>query len=60
MTDYEKSFIATETVKNLNKYVERIKELRASAEEGDKEDGTEGGESGEDTGSQESEGAGKA
>lgn len=36
MTDYEKSFIATETLTKLNKYVERLKELRAMAEEEDK------------------------
>lgn len=38
MTDYEKSFVASDTVKSLNKYIERLKEVRAAAEEGDKKD----------------------
>ncbi|MDE5590607.1 MAG: flagellar hook capping protein [Acetatifactor sp.] len=32
MNDYEKSFVAQETVKNLNKYIEKLKEVRAAAE----------------------------
>lgn len=36
MTDYEKSFIATETVTKLSKYVERLKEVRLAAEEAEK------------------------
>ena len=50
MTDYEKTFIASETVKKLNKYVERLKEIRAAADEAEKNEGTEGdGEGGEET-----------
>jgi flagellar basal-body rod modification protein FlgD len=33
MTDYEKSFIASDYVTSLNKYVEKIKELRLAEEE---------------------------
>lgn len=36
MTDYEKLFVADETVGNLNKYVTRIQELRAAVEEAEK------------------------
>lgn len=32
MNDYEKSFVAEDTVKNLNKYVEKLKEVRKAAE----------------------------
>lgn len=32
MNEYEKSFIATDTVKSLKKYIERLKELRLGAE----------------------------
>lgn len=32
MNDYEKTFIAEDTVKTLNKYVERLKEVRQAAE----------------------------
>ncbi len=66
MTDYEKSFIATDTVKTLNKYIERLKEIRAAAEEADKNDeensdGESGDEgTGEDTGTEGTEGASKA
>ncbi len=52
MNDYEKSFLASDTVKNLNKYIERLKEIRASADEAEKEDG-EDGETGDDAGTQE-------
>lgn len=38
MTDYEKTFIATDTVKRLNEYIERIKEVRKAAEELDKDE----------------------
>ena len=47
MTDYEKSFVATDTVKRLNEYIEKIKEVRKAAEKlenGDDGDKTEGGE----------------
>lgn len=49
MTDYEKSFIAKDTVELLNKYIERIKQLRLLAgETGDGED-TEGSDKVEGT-----------
>ena len=35
MNDYEKSFVAKETVDKLNKYVEKLKEVRARAEAAD-------------------------
>lgn len=50
MNDYQKSFIASEKVKDLNAYVERLAELRKIAEElekeenGDKTEGTENGD----------------
>lgn len=48
MTDYEKSFIAKEKVDALNKYIEKIKEVRLAAEESQKpndgDDDTEGGD----------------
>lgn len=33
MNDYEKGFVAEDTVKNLNKYVEKLKEVRKAAEQ---------------------------
>ena len=33
MTDYEKSFLAKDTVNSLNKYIERLQEIRKAAEE---------------------------
>ena len=33
MTDYEKSFVAEDTVTTLNKYIEKLKEVRLAAEE---------------------------
>lgn len=66
MTDYEKSFVASDVVKNLNKYIERLKEVRAAAEEaGKKDEVEEGGDSednsGEDSGADDkTEGADKA
>lgn len=51
MNDYEKTFIATDTVKSLEKYIEKLKEVReAAGETGDdgetaeETDGTEGAE----------------
>lgn len=35
MNDYEKSFVASDTVKTLNKYIERLKEVRAAAGDAD-------------------------
>lgn len=32
MTDYEKTFLAKDTVESLNKYIEKLKEVRAAAE----------------------------
>ncbi len=49
MTDYQKSFIASEKVKDLNAYVERIKELRELAEKEEGVDKPEGGDDVEDT-----------
>ena len=62
MTDYEKSFVASDVVKRLNQYNERLKEIRAAAEEDGKGDETEEGgeESGGDSGKEETEGADKA
>lgn len=45
MTDYEKTFIASDTLKRLNEYIDRIKEVRKAAEDLEKnetEDTTEG------------------
>lgn len=50
MTDYEKTFIATDTVKRLNEYIEKIKEARLAAEELEKNEGKEEGGDGEDAG----------
>ena len=36
MTDYQKSFIASDTVKDLDAYVEKLKEVREAAEEAEK------------------------
>ncbi len=51
MTDYQKSFIAEDKVKDLNAYVERLKEVREAAEKAEEEvqkpdeaEGTEGTE----------------
>lgn len=41
MSDYEKSFIATDTLKSLNKYIERLKEVRNAAGESDQDTGSE-------------------
>ena len=38
MSDYEKSFLANDTVTSLNKYIERMKEIRKAAEEADEKD----------------------
>lgn len=46
MTDYEKSFLATDVVNQLNKYIEKLKELRTIAGE---DEGTQNGEDTEDT-----------
>lgn len=47
MSDYEKTFVASDTVKRLNEYIEKIKEVRAAAEKlenGGSGDKTEGGD----------------
>ena len=49
MTDYEKTFIASDTLKSLNKYIERLKEIRAIAEETEKNETEGGGEEGSGT-----------
>ncbi len=57
MSEYEKSFVAEDTVKNLNKYIEKLKEVRMAA--GEEE--TDSGEDGEETeGTDGTEDAGKA
>lgn len=38
MSDYEKSFVASDTVKTLNKYIERLKAVREAAAGGDDAD----------------------
>ncbi len=50
MTDYEKVFVASDTVTRLNQYIEKLKEVRAAAEDAAKpEEGEgEGGDSTED------------
>lgn len=39
MTDYEKSFVATDVVTALNKYIDKLKEVRLAAEESSTESG---------------------
>ena len=57
MNDYEKSFVAEDTVKTLNKYIEKLKEVRTAAGEED----ADSGENGEETeGTDGTEDAGKA
>ena len=41
MTDYEKSFLAKDTVNSLNKYIERLKEIREAAKEAEEDKDTE-------------------
>lgn len=48
MTEYEKSFIASDVVGTLNAYIEKLKEVRAAAENAGNA-GAEGGETPEDT-----------
>ena len=38
MSDYEKSFLAKDTVTSLNKYIERLKEIRKAEEKGGEKD----------------------
>ena len=38
MSDYEKSFLAKDTVTSLNKYIERLKEIRKSEEKAEEKD----------------------
>ena len=49
MTDYQKSFIASDKVKDLNAYVERLEEVRKAAEELDKGEGADKPEDGDDS-----------
>ena len=44
MSDYEKGFVAEDTVKTLNKYIEKLAEVRKAAEESGENQGTEGTE----------------
>lgn len=41
MTDYEKGFVADDTVKSLNKYIEKLAEVRKAAEEAEENQETE-------------------
>ncbi len=58
MTDYEKSFIASDVLTNLNKYIEKLKELRLAAGENsgtddtDNPEDTDGAENTEGTGTE--------
>ncbi len=56
MTDYEKSFVASDTVKRLNEYIEKIKEVRAAA---DKIEGEKPGDEVEGEGDKDPEGDGE-
>jgi flagellar basal-body rod modification protein FlgD len=49
MTDYEKSFVASDYVTSLEKYVEKIKELRQAAEEAAKKAEEEAADNTEET-----------
>lgn len=40
MTDYEKSFLAQDTVSSLNQYIERLEEIRKAAEEAEEKKDT--------------------
>lgn len=63
MNDYEKSFLAKETVDKLNKYIEKLKEVRKAAEENEKNKGGDENVNGPDEGDEDSgstEGAGEA
>ena len=54
MSDYEKSFLAKDTVNSLNKYIERLKEIRKAAEEAEEKKDTESKDESEETDSTES------
>ena len=49
MSDYEKSFLAKDTVNSLNKYIERMKEIRKAAEEAEADKDTESKDETEET-----------
>ena len=49
MSDYEKSFLAKDTVNSLNKYIERMKEIRKVAEEAEADKDTESKDETEET-----------
>lgn len=49
MSEYEKSFLAKDTVTSLNKYIERLKEIREAAEEAEAKKDTEDTESKDET-----------
>lgn len=50
MTDYEKSFVASEVVTNLNKYIEKLKEVRLAADDSGGENPDEDGDVDNNTG----------
>lgn len=62
MTEYQKSFVAEDTVKNLKKYIEKLEEVRlAAGEAGEETEGTDKAEGAEGTGEADgTEGAGEA
>lgn len=43
MSDYEKGFVAKDTVTRLNQYIEKLKEVRAAAGEAAKKEEESGG-----------------
>lgn len=49
MNDYEKSFLAKDTVSSLEKYIERLKEIREAAKEAEEKKDTESAEETEKT-----------
>lgn len=49
MSDYEKGFVAEDTVKTLNKYIEKLAEVRKAAEEAGESQETEGTEEPEES-----------
>lgn len=50
MNDYEKSFVTKETVDNLNKYIEKLKEVRNAAEAQQPEEPSESGDAPSESG----------
>lgn len=50
MTEYEKSFVASDVVETLDKYIEKVKEIRLAAEQAKTQETAENGKSTEETG----------